>query len=73
MISPVITSTPVEAEKPKLRIIESTNPATGELLGQVPIATPEMISAAVNAARQAQPGWEGMGLKGRLRLSLIHI
>lgn len=36
---------------------ESFDPATGALLGQVPVSTPEQVHAAVTAARRAQPAW----------------
>ncbi|UGY90561.1 aldehyde dehydrogenase family protein [Streptomyces gobiensis] len=37
--------------------IEVRNPATEELLDQVPAGTPEDVDAAVRAARAALPGW----------------
>lgn len=36
---------------------ESRNPATGEVLGRVPLSTPEQVARAVAAARAAQPAW----------------
>ncbi|MEM7322053.1 MAG: aldehyde dehydrogenase family protein [Actinomycetota bacterium] len=33
------------------------NPATGEVVAAAPIASPDQIAAAVDAARAAQPGW----------------
>ena len=37
--------------------IDVTNPATGEVLGQVPLSTPDQVDAAVQAARAAFPEW----------------
>jgi aldehyde dehydrogenase (NAD+) len=39
---------------------ESTNPATGKPLARVAQATPAEVDAAVDAARQARPGWSGL-------------
>ncbi len=60
------------------REIESTAPATGEVLGRVQCATVETIDAAMTTARLAQKAWEGIGLRRRLTLigswqeSLLH-
>ena len=37
--------------------IDVTNPATGEVLGQVPLSTTDQVDAAVQAARAAFPEW----------------
>ena len=39
------------------RTFESKNPATGEVLGLVPVSSAEQVAAAVAAAKAAQPGW----------------
>ncbi|MFD2252553.1 lactaldehyde dehydrogenase/glycolaldehyde dehydrogenase [Pseudochelatococcus lubricantis] len=39
-------------------LIEVTNPATGALLGRIPESSPDVVDAAVTAARKAQPAWE---------------
>lgn len=39
------------------RHFQSTNPATGEVLGRVPHSTAEDVAQAVAAARAAQPAW----------------
>ncbi|HEX5737084.1 MAG TPA: aldehyde dehydrogenase family protein, partial [Hydrogenophaga sp.] len=39
---------------------ESRNPATGEALGLVPQCTPEQVTAAIAAARAAQPAWAAL-------------
>jgi len=36
---------------------ESINPATGQAIGQVPVCTRAQVSAAIAAARAAQPAW----------------
>ena len=45
----------------------SYNPATGELIGEVPVTTEDEISAIVSRAHKAQKAWAA------LDLSLIHI
>lgn len=46
--------------------LESWNPATGELLGSVPLCNREDVSLAVAAARGAQPAWTATPLAQRL-------
>ncbi|CAG0911466.1 unnamed protein product, partial [Cyprideis torosa] len=46
---------------------ETINPATGAALAEVSQGGPDDISAAVSAARKAQPDWEALGGKGRAR------
>ena len=38
----------------------SINPATDEVLGSVPVSTPEQIREAVAAAKAAQPAWAAL-------------
>jgi acyl-CoA reductase-like NAD-dependent aldehyde dehydrogenase len=45
--------------------LESFNPATGELVGSVPLSSADDVSAAVARARAAQPAWEALGPRGR--------
>ena len=45
--------------------LESFNPRTGEKLGEVPVATPADVHAAVARARRAQQGWAAMGVDRR--------
>lgn len=54
-------------EKPLLipATLTSFNPATGEVLGEVPVSTPAQVRAAVAAARKAAPGWAALGAEGR--------
>jgi len=48
-------------------VFDSRNPATGEILAQVSQAKPSNVTAAVAAARKAQPKWEALGGPGRAR------
>jgi succinate-semialdehyde dehydrogenase/glutarate-semialdehyde dehydrogenase len=47
--------------------ITSINPATGEVLGEVPIMTAEQVKAAVDAARAAQRDWAKLPIETRCR------
>ena len=48
--------------------LASLNPATGELLGYVPVAGAAEVDAAVQAARVAQPRWAAMSGAERARI-----
>jgi acyl-CoA reductase-like NAD-dependent aldehyde dehydrogenase len=48
-----------------MRTLDSFDPATGDLVGRVPITAPEVVQLAVDRARAAQPGWAELGLEGR--------
>ena len=48
--------------------LESINPATGEVVGTVPLTPADEISAIVSKATVAQHDWNALGLDGRLRL-----
>src|SRR5690606_30540843 len=50
---------------PAMTTLESYDPATGELVGEVPITPIEEISRVVARARQAQPAWHALGAEGR--------
>ncbi len=50
------------------RVLRSINPATGEVLGEVPASTPEQVASAVAAARAAQPAWRALGVAGRVEI-----
>ncbi len=54
--------------KPAGRTVEVHNPATGELIATVPACSPEDVTAVVERARRAQPGWEALGFDGRARI-----
>ncbi len=45
--------------------LPSVNPATGEVVGEVPITPADDVQAAVDRARAAQPAWDALGLDGR--------
>ncbi|WP_313673863.1 aldehyde dehydrogenase family protein [Mycolicibacterium sp.] len=46
------------------------NPATGLVVGSVPIDSPETVAAKARALREAQPEWEAMGPRGRKKWML---
>jgi acyl-CoA reductase-like NAD-dependent aldehyde dehydrogenase len=45
---------------PELQVLKIHNPATGDLLAEVPQATAEIVAERARAARAAQPGWAAM-------------
>jgi acyl-CoA reductase-like NAD-dependent aldehyde dehydrogenase len=51
-----------------MECLTSYNPATGEVVGEVPITPVDEVPAAVALARAAQPAWEALGLSGRAEL-----
>ncbi|HYH00545.1 MAG TPA: aldehyde dehydrogenase family protein [Terriglobales bacterium] len=52
---------------PSSRLI-SRNPATGEVLGEVPFATQSDVHQAVERARAAQPGWAATHVRERVAI-----
>src|SRR6185312_10035176 len=44
-------------DAPAEETLDVTNPATGEVLAQVPLSSASDLDAAVNAARSAMPTW----------------
>ena len=44
------------------------NPATGETLGQVPLATTSDLDRALEAAQRAWPAWRALGPQQRGRI-----
>ena len=48
--------------------IEVENPATGEVIGSVPVVSAGEVAAMAARARAAQPGWEALGYEGRGRI-----
>ncbi|MCG2609372.1 CoA-acylating methylmalonate-semialdehyde dehydrogenase [Acinetobacter sp. SM34] len=46
------------------------NPATQEVLGQVPFATPEEVNAAIAAAQNAFASWRQTPIQARMRIML---
>ncbi|HIC55481.1 MAG TPA: aldehyde dehydrogenase family protein, partial [Gemmatimonadetes bacterium] len=51
-----------------METLKSYNPATGEVVGEVPVTPASDIPAVVARARAAQPAWEELGLEGRVDL-----
>ncbi len=51
--------------EPKHRTIKSFEPATGELLGEVPIASREDVGKAIARARKAQAAWSVLPIAER--------
>ncbi len=47
---------------------ETRDPATGEILAVLPLASADAVDAAVARAREAQPGWAGLDPMVRTRL-----
>ena len=48
--------------------LRSYNPATGQVVGEVPVTPASDIPAVVARARAAQSAWEALGLEGRTEL-----
>src|SRR4051794_3448582 len=44
------------------------NPATGAVVGQVPILSADEVRALAERGRGAQPAWEALGFEGRARV-----
>ncbi len=57
-----------EAQVVATSTIVSTNPATGELLGELACATPEDVHAAVLRAKAAQTQWQATPLRNRIAI-----
>jgi len=53
---------------PAIDSIDVENPATGEVVRSVPVASPEKVRATVERARAVQPDWEALGYEGRGRV-----
>jgi acyl-CoA reductase-like NAD-dependent aldehyde dehydrogenase len=54
------TGTPAASEQ-----IDVRNPATGESIAKLDIASPDEVAATVARVRANQPDWEAMGIEGR--------
>src|SRR4051812_5792451 len=48
--------------------IEVENPATGEVIGSVPVTSAREVAEMAARARAAQPRWEALGYEGRGRI-----
>jgi acyl-CoA reductase-like NAD-dependent aldehyde dehydrogenase len=51
-----------------MEVLASINPATGEVVGEVPVTPPGEIPDLVARARRAQADWEALGARGRADL-----
>ena len=49
-------------------VLKSYNPATGSVVGEVPLTSIERLPEIVARARTAQPGWAGLGTRRRADL-----
>ena len=49
-------------------LIDVHAPATGEVIARTPLCTGAAVSAAVEAARRAQPGWSAVPIKERVQV-----
>jgi acyl-CoA reductase-like NAD-dependent aldehyde dehydrogenase len=49
-------------------MLQIHNPATGELIAELPQATPEIVAESARAARAAQPAWAATPLRERLQV-----
>src|SRR5436309_4350386 len=59
---------PGEAQAAERNTIPVENPATGEVITNVPRMSPEEVKAMAARAREAQPEWEALGFEGRGRI-----
>ncbi len=53
-----------------METLKSFDPATGELVGEVPVTPVGDVPGIVARARAAQPGWHALGVPGRSELLL---
>jgi acyl-CoA reductase-like NAD-dependent aldehyde dehydrogenase len=60
--------TPAETNGGAAQTIPVENPATGEVIGTVPVVGAEELKAMADRARAAQPQWEAIGFAGRGRI-----
>ncbi|HUP51066.1 MAG TPA: aldehyde dehydrogenase family protein [Longimicrobiales bacterium] len=51
-----------------MECLKSHNPATGDVVGEVPLTPVSDIPGIVARARAAQPAWDALGLEGRAEL-----
>ncbi len=57
-------------DHPDRNVLVSLNPATLEELGRIPLATPEQVKAAVDAAQAAFPSWSALPIRERAKYLL---
>jgi acyl-CoA reductase-like NAD-dependent aldehyde dehydrogenase len=58
-------ASPAKAEAPHEVVVRC--PATGKLVGRVPVVTSVEVAAVAARLRAAQPAWQQLGVKGRSR------
>ena len=56
------------SQPPATEQITVENPATGAVVGQVPILSADEVRALAERGRAAQPAWEALGFEGRARV-----
>src|SRR5271166_6579195 len=56
----------VETQVISVATIVSTNPATGEVLGELPCASVDEVHAAVARAKATQPQWQMTSVRDRI-------
>jgi acyl-CoA reductase-like NAD-dependent aldehyde dehydrogenase len=56
---------PLEAVTPREVVVDC--PATGQVVGSVPVTTPDEVEAVAARLRAAQPAWQQIGVDGRAR------
>jgi acyl-CoA reductase-like NAD-dependent aldehyde dehydrogenase len=56
------------SQPPATEQITVENPATGVVVGQVPILSADEVRALAERGRAAQPAWEALGFEGRARV-----
>ncbi len=59
---------PQRETSPAMTMLASLNPATGDVVGEVPVTSPDEVQTAVHRARSAQPAWAALGLEARARV-----
>jgi succinate-semialdehyde dehydrogenase / glutarate-semialdehyde dehydrogenase len=64
----VMERIPTQNEIADREQIAVKNPVSGEVIGHVPVTTPDEVRQAAARARAAQPVWEALGVKARARL-----
>lgn len=69
-IGEFMSSSIASATAQALPKIKSINPATQDVLGEIPVFSAEMVRSAVTKARSAQPAWEKMGFADRRKFIL---
>jgi acyl-CoA reductase-like NAD-dependent aldehyde dehydrogenase len=56
------------AQAPAAEQISVENPATGAVVGEVPVVSAEQVKTLAERGRAAQPAWEALGFDGRARV-----